>query len=202
MVLECSYWYPSSFDTSMSQKSRFRMQMQGITTFRNSFPQLPWSIIENPKFIQTAHGYVFVLHFCGCSHSHTLNSNRLLTNGWWAYARKIVSYIWVIIGRMVVDDTHRTILLIGSNRCLGVLSWERPHPFPTFTVSSSLSYSCIVARGTLNGVRGSMGKTGRSTARLSHTSLFRASTRQSDFSWECVVRVTRTVLNISYCMSR
>lgn len=57
----------------MSQKSRFRMQMQGITTFRKSFPQLPWSIIENPTFIQTEHG------------------NRLLTSGWWAYARKIVS---------------------------------------------------------------------------------------------------------------
>lgn len=56
----------------MSQKSRFRMQMQGITTFRHAFPQLPWSIIKEPTFIQTEHG------------------NRLLTSGWWAYARKIV----------------------------------------------------------------------------------------------------------------
>jgi delta24(24(1))-sterol reductase len=47
--------------------------MQGITTFRNTFPQLPWSIVKNPTFIQTEHG------------------NRLLTSGWWAYARKIVS---------------------------------------------------------------------------------------------------------------
>ena len=39
--------------------------MQGITKFRNTFPQLPWSIIQNPTFVQTAHGYVFVLHFCG-----------------------------------------------------------------------------------------------------------------------------------------
>jgi len=59
------------FDTSMSQKSRFRMQMQGITQIRNTFPQLPWSIVKEPRFIQTEHG------------------NRLLTNGWWAYARKI-----------------------------------------------------------------------------------------------------------------
>ncbi|KAG8752744.1 C-24(28) sterol reductase [Serendipita sp. 396] len=56
----------------MSQKSRFRMQMQGITTFRQTFPQWPWSIVKNPSFVQTEHG------------------NRLLTGGWWAYARKIV----------------------------------------------------------------------------------------------------------------
>jgi delta24(24(1))-sterol reductase len=76
----------------MSQKSRFRMQMQGITKFRNTFPQLPWSIVKDPMFIQTEHGCVFVLHFRDSLHSHTVNSNRLLTSGWWAYARKIVSY--------------------------------------------------------------------------------------------------------------
>ena len=80
------------------------MQMQGITEFRNTFPQLPWSIVKDPKFIQTTHGYVPVLHFCGYPHSYALNSNRLLTSGWWAYARKIVSYPWLIfIGRVDVD---------------------------------------------------------------------------------------------------
>ncbi|KAJ7247612.1 ergosterol biosynthesis ERG4/ERG24 [Mycena haematopus] len=76
------------WDTSMSQKSRFKMQTQGITTFRNTFPQLPWSIIKNPTYIQTAHG------------------NRLLTSGWWAYSRKpnyvadwVMSFCWgAIIG--------------------------------------------------------------------------------------------------------
>ncbi|KZV84349.1 ERG4/ERG24 ergosterol biosynthesis protein [Exidia glandulosa HHB12029] len=58
------------FDTSMSQKSRFRMQMQGTYKIRWTFPQLPWGTIENPKYIQTAHG------------------NRLLIDGWWKYARK------------------------------------------------------------------------------------------------------------------
>lgn len=54
----------------MSQKSRFKMQNQGITTFRGAFPQLPHGTLTNPKFIQTAHG------------------NRLLIDGWWAYSRK------------------------------------------------------------------------------------------------------------------
>ncbi|KAG9128126.1 C-24(28) sterol reductase [Ceratobasidium sp. 392] len=58
------------FDTSMSQKSRFKMQMQGTYTPRWTFPQLPWGTIENPKYIETAHG------------------NKLLTSGWWGYARK------------------------------------------------------------------------------------------------------------------
>ncbi|KIM90426.1 hypothetical protein PILCRDRAFT_812170 [Piloderma croceum F 1598] len=76
------------WDTSMSQKSRFKMQTQGIHTFRNTFPQLPWNVIKNPTYIQTAHG------------------NRLLTSGWWAYSRKpnyvadwIMSFTWgAIIG--------------------------------------------------------------------------------------------------------
>lgn len=40
----------------MSQKSRFKMQTQGITTYRKTFPQLPYGTLHNPKYIQTAHG--------------------------------------------------------------------------------------------------------------------------------------------------
>ncbi|KAF7794249.1 hypothetical protein EIP86_005382 [Pleurotus ostreatoroseus] len=58
------------WDTAMSQKSRFKMQRQGITEFRKTFPQLPGGTIQNPKYIQTAHG------------------NCLLVDGWWAYSRK------------------------------------------------------------------------------------------------------------------
>ncbi|TEB36682.1 ERG4/ERG24 ergosterol biosynthesis protein [Coprinellus micaceus] len=58
------------WDTAMAQKSHFKMQTQGITTFRKTFPQLPWNTVPNPTFIQTEHG------------------NRLLTSGFWAYSRK------------------------------------------------------------------------------------------------------------------
>jgi len=51
------------WDTSMSQKSRFKMQTQGINTFRKAFPQLPWGTIKNPEFIQTQHGFVSILAF-------------------------------------------------------------------------------------------------------------------------------------------
>jgi len=82
-----------SWDTSMSQKSRFKMQTQGIHTFRNTFPQLPWGIIKNPTYIQTAHGYALVAIWTWCDidlpPSH--DSNRLLTSGWWAYSRKPVN---------------------------------------------------------------------------------------------------------------
>ena len=46
----------SSWDTSMSQKSRFKMQTQGVFNYRKTFPQLPGGTIKNPTFIQTAHG--------------------------------------------------------------------------------------------------------------------------------------------------
>lgn len=41
----------------MSQKSRFKMQTQGNYKYRWTFPQLPWGTINNPTYIQTAHGY-------------------------------------------------------------------------------------------------------------------------------------------------
>jgi delta24(24(1))-sterol reductase len=47
----------SRWDTSMSQKSRFKMQSQGNFKYRWTFPQLPWGTVKNPTFIQTAHGY-------------------------------------------------------------------------------------------------------------------------------------------------
>ena len=80
-----------SFDTSMSQKSRFKMQTQGIFEFRKSFPQLPNGTVENPTFIQTAHGYATLYRCCCTFYTHSLLRNRLLTGGWWAYARKPVS---------------------------------------------------------------------------------------------------------------
>lgn len=43
----------------MAQKSRFKMQMQGTYQHRPwSFPQWPWGTVENPEYIQTAHGCV------------------------------------------------------------------------------------------------------------------------------------------------
>ena len=46
-----------SWDTSMSQKSRFKMQTQGVYSYRWTFPQLPWGTVKNPTYIQTKHGY-------------------------------------------------------------------------------------------------------------------------------------------------
>ncbi|CAK5267673.1 unnamed protein product [Mycena citricolor] len=76
------------WDCAMSQKSRFKMQTQGLTNFRKTFPQIPGCIVQNPTFIQTKHG------------------NRLLTSGCWAWSRKpnyvadwIMSFCWgAIIG--------------------------------------------------------------------------------------------------------
>jgi hypothetical protein len=78
----------SRFDTSMSQKSRFKMQTQGIFKYRYTFPQLPWGTVKNPTYIQTAHGYAVRLSYVTLADVFFFDSNRLLTNGWWAYARK------------------------------------------------------------------------------------------------------------------
>ena len=50
-----------SWDTAMTQMSRFKMQTQGITKFPKTFPQLPGRVVENPTFIQTAHDWTMSL---------------------------------------------------------------------------------------------------------------------------------------------
>ncbi|KAL5038697.1 hypothetical protein BDV3_001921 [Batrachochytrium dendrobatidis] len=59
------------WDTANSQKNRFRMSIAGTYIPRATFPQLPWSTLENPKYITTERG------------------SPLLTSGWWGMARKI-----------------------------------------------------------------------------------------------------------------
>lgn len=61
-----------SWDCANSQKSRFKMQTQGITEFRKTFPQLPGCIVKNPTYIQTAHGYASLSLSLYISLSHGL----------------------------------------------------------------------------------------------------------------------------------
>jgi delta24(24(1))-sterol reductase len=59
------------WDTSQSQRNRFRMQVRGTYVKRTAFPQLPWGTLKNPKSLQTKNG------------------SLLLVDGWWRLARKI-----------------------------------------------------------------------------------------------------------------
>ncbi|KAF8749322.1 ERG4 ERG24 ergosterol biosynthesis protein [Rhizoctonia solani] len=119
------------FDTSMSQKSRFKMQMQGTYEPRWTFPQLPWGTIENPTYIQTAHG------------------NKLLTSGWWQFARK------------------PTILPIGFSPLPGVCALDSAARSHTSTACSSSQFWFTDADVTLNDARGSTERIGKSTVALS-----------------------------------
>lgn len=47
------YWV---WDTTNSQKNRFRQQERGGNVARKTFPQLPWQTVENPKIIKTESG--------------------------------------------------------------------------------------------------------------------------------------------------
>ncbi|KAJ1917673.1 C-24(28) sterol reductase [Mycoemilia scoparia] len=58
------------WDTGNSQRNRFRMYHSGTLINRNAFPKLPCSFRPDYKYIQTEHG------------------NKLLVDGWFAYARK------------------------------------------------------------------------------------------------------------------
>ncbi|RFU24165.1 hypothetical protein B7463_g12170, partial [Scytalidium lignicola] len=62
------YWV---WDTTNSQKNRFRSQERGTLVVRNTFPQLPWQTVKNPRTIKTKTG------------------DSILVDGWYGYARKI-----------------------------------------------------------------------------------------------------------------
>ena len=56
------YWI---WDTSNSQKNRFKAQLIGHDIERKSFPQLPWRTVKNPKTIASGNGdLVFVDGWC------------------------------------------------------------------------------------------------------------------------------------------
>jgi len=62
------YWV---WDSCNSQKNRFRAMEKGKLIKRNTFPQLPWQTIHNPKIIETGLG------------------DRILADGWYGLARKV-----------------------------------------------------------------------------------------------------------------
>lgn len=61
------YWM---WDSSNGQKNGFRQQERGQLIKRNTFPQVPWLVIENPKTIETQAG------------------DRILVDGWFGIVRK------------------------------------------------------------------------------------------------------------------
>jgi delta24(24(1))-sterol reductase len=62
------YWI---WDTTNSQKNRFRASERGGFVARKTFPQLPWQTVKNPRTIKTKSG------------------DSILVDGWYGYARKI-----------------------------------------------------------------------------------------------------------------
>ncbi|KAL8761470.1 MAG: hypothetical protein Q9184_002405 [Pyrenodesmia sp. 2 TL-2023] len=63
-----AYWV---WDTTNSQKNRFRQEERGTLIERKTFPQLPWQTVKNPRVIKTQAG------------------ESILADGWYGYARKI-----------------------------------------------------------------------------------------------------------------
>ncbi|KAL2126386.1 hypothetical protein VTI74DRAFT_1013 [Chaetomium olivicolor] len=62
------YWV---WDSCNSQKNRFRAMEKGKLIKRNTFPQLPWQTLHNPKTIETGLG------------------DKILADGWYGMARKV-----------------------------------------------------------------------------------------------------------------
>ncbi|PKS07792.1 hypothetical protein jhhlp_006400 [Lomentospora prolificans] len=64
------FWY-WVWDSCNSQKNRFRAMERGKVVWRNTFPQVPWQTVHNPKTLTTPSG------------------DTILVDGWYGLARKI-----------------------------------------------------------------------------------------------------------------
>jgi len=62
------YW---AWDSCNSQKNRFRAMERGTLIKRNTFPQVPWQTLHNPRVIETGLG------------------DKILADGWYGLARKV-----------------------------------------------------------------------------------------------------------------
>src|SRR4051812_18907603 len=62
------YWI---WDSCNSQKNRLRAAEKGNLLHRNTFPQVPWQELKNPKVIKTSTG------------------DSILADGWYGLARKV-----------------------------------------------------------------------------------------------------------------
>ena len=52
------------WDTTNSQKNRFRQQMNGTPVQRKTFPQLPWQTVKNPRILKTKAGPLLADGWC------------------------------------------------------------------------------------------------------------------------------------------
>lgn len=93
------YWV---WDTTNSQKNRFRAKDSGGAITRKAFPQLPWQTVENPKVIQSEDG------------------DTILADGWCKYLdqpwRQSTTSLTLIQMGMPAKYTTRAIC---SSPCLG-----------------------------------------------------------------------------------
>lgn len=70
------YWV---WDTTNSQKNRFRQQERGTMVERNTFPQLPWQTVENPKTLTAADGSKILIDgWCKCPLARILFRRQML----------------------------------------------------------------------------------------------------------------------------
>jgi delta24(24(1))-sterol reductase len=78
------YWV---WDTTNSQKNRFRASESGGAITRKAFPQLPWQSVENPRTITSEDGHVLLADgWCKSTSNGTHTYTDLLADG---LARKI-----------------------------------------------------------------------------------------------------------------
>ena len=61
------YWM---WDSSNGQKNSFRQQERGQLIERKAFPHMPWTVIKNPRVLETKAG------------------DRIMVDGWFAIVRK------------------------------------------------------------------------------------------------------------------
>ena len=126
------YWV---WDTTNSQKNRFRQQERGTRVFRKSFPQLPWQTVENPKTITTTAG------------------SKILVDGWCKYP-SILTPVFPVTSKLTPPPDGKARKIHYTCDLYFALNWGLitgfASPFPWFY---PVFFACMISHRALRDIQ-------------------------------------------------
>ncbi|KAK2609267.1 C-24(28) sterol reductase [Conoideocrella luteorostrata] len=128
MYIGYLFWY-WVWDSCNSQKNRFRAMERGKMIARNTFPQVPWQTIHNPKTIKTPQG-------------------TILVDGWYGLARKIhyTADAWFAISWGLITGFKSVLFrhFLSISQVIWMITNHYKHrsPFPWFY---PVFFCCMIA---------------------------------------------------------
>ncbi|PNP53113.1 hypothetical protein THARTR1_06323 [Trichoderma harzianum] len=125
------FWY-WVWDSCNSQKNRFRAMEKGNLIKRNTFPQVPWQTLKNPKTIKSPQGTILVDGWYGLARKIHYTSDLWFSVSWGLITGFESPFPWfypVFFGCMIAHRAWRDITRCRAKYGEAWLEYERQVPY-------------------------------------------------------------------------